>query len=166
MKLFPVHLFILLLAFASCKEKHQTIQLTYDQHDIQKAFDTLYNYQQSRLPVNGDSVSLYNGFTEQALAHCHREKDSSVITQDVLSSMYLNNQTSQYDCVTVTTFQFTDGTITANGIFNLVPGDTIAPDHDFPITGGSGAYRNLYGTYTRKYSNGTYTVTLDYVVRP
>lgn len=132
------------------------ILLTYTGHDIQKQFDTLYNYQQTK-------PGVYNGLIEQALAGCHRDTASTdTIVQDVVSSMYLNKHSGVYDCVTTTTFRFHDGTISATGVFNLTPGDTIAPNHNFPITGGSAAYRDIYGTYTRKYKNGVYHVELRY----
>jgi hypothetical protein len=131
------------------------IRLTYKQGDIQKAFDTLYNYRQQ-------SPGVYNGFIEQALATCHdAAAPNKAITQDVFSSMYLDTTSGVYDCVTNTTFRFPGGTIAAAGVFNLTPGSTIAPDHDFPIIGGSGAYKNTYGTYTRKYRNGVYHVKLQ-----
>jgi hypothetical protein len=75
--------------------------------------------------------------------------------------MYLDTTSGVYDCVTNTTFRFPGGSIAAAGVFNLTPGDTIAPDHDFPIIGGSGVYRNSYGTYTRRYENGVYHVKLQ-----
>ena len=145
---------------AACKQPRHAeatvISLNYRQGDIQKQFDTLYNYQQTK-------PGLYNGLTEQALATCHRDSTGKdTITQDVFSSMYLNFNNNLYDCVTTTTFRFADGTIAATGVFNLTPGATIAPDHDFPIIGGSGAYRNIYGTYTRKYTNNVYHVELKY----
>lgn len=153
-----------LLLFAACTtpEKETVIKLHYVQADIQKAFDTLYDNQQAKVFVQGDSIITYSGYLEQALAHCHTEKDTGPVTQDVLSSMNLNLQTGSYDCITNTTFQFPGGTITANGIFNMVPGTTIAPDHDFPITGGSGVYKNIYGTYTRHYADSVYQVTLTF----
>lgn len=148
----------LLLFFAACqmerKPEPTTISLRYTQPEIQKAFDTLYNNQQS-------APGVYAGLIEQALAHCHDHNNpENSITQDVFSSMYLNDSTHVYDCVTTTTFRFPDGTISATGVFNLTPGDSIAPDHNFPITGGSGKYRTSYGTYTRNYSNGIYHVKL------
>lgn len=151
---------ILFLCLWSCntpqKPQLTTIKLHYNQSDIRKKFDTLYNYQKT------DS-GIYDGLLEQALAICFAgDNIKDTITQDVFSSMYLNSFTGRYDCVTTTTFQFPDGNISATGIFNLSPGDTIAPDHDFPITGGSAAYRNIYGTYTRKYRNGVYNVELRY----
>jgi len=148
------------LLFSACKQHHAStpyvISLHYQGSDIQKQFDTLYRKQMA-------SPGIYKGFTEQALAICHDSvTNKDTITQDVFSSMYLNAFTNRYDCVTSTTFRFADGTICATGVFNLTPGDTIAPNHDFPITGGSAAYRNIYGTYTRKYVNGTYHVELRY----
>ena len=138
------------------KPQLSIIRLRYNQSDIRKKFDTLYNNQKT------DS-GVYDGLLEQALAICFAENNTKdTITQDVFSSMYLNAYTARYDCVTTTTFQFPDGNITATGIFNLTPGDTIAPDHDFPISGGSAKYRNIYGTYTRKYHNGVYNVELRY----
>jgi hypothetical protein len=153
----------ILLVFTACQRhpdrQPTVISLTYTQHDIQKTFDTLYNYQQA-------SPGVYTGLLEQALAHCYTKAGSkSVITQDVFSSMYLNDSTNQYDCVTTTTFRFPKGTIAATGVFNLIPGDTIAPDHDFPITGGSAEYRDVYGTYTRKYVDGVYYVKLRFYGR-
>ncbi|OCX53742.1 hypothetical protein BEL04_05490 [Mucilaginibacter sp. PPCGB 2223] len=147
------------LLLVACKQ-HGTgpyvISLSYQNSDIRKQFDTLYSKQQA-------SPGIYKGFTEQALAICHDSTPrKDTITQDVFSSMYLNPFTNRYDCVTTTTFRFADGTICAMGVFNLTPGDTIAPDHDFPITGGSATYRNIYGTYTRKYINGIYHVGLRY----
>jgi len=147
-----------LLLFTACKPPHSetTISLQYTQPDIQKQFDTLYNHQQT------DS-GFYNGLLEQALAICHDSvHEDRKITQDVFSSMYLNFATRQYDCVTTTVFSFPDGTISANGIFQLQPDATIAPDHDFPITGGSKAYQNIAGTYTRVYKNGVYYVKLRF----
>jgi hypothetical protein len=145
-----------ILLLAACKRQDKIIELQYTGADIQKQFDTLYNHQQA------DS-GLYNGFTEQALATCHYVSDTAkTITQDVFSSMYLHFKTGLYDCVTTTTFQFPDGSIEAAGIFNLTPGATIAPDHDFPIIGGSGAYSNISGTYTRVYKNNVYHVVLRY----
>jgi hypothetical protein len=150
----------MLLAVIGCQSKRgqfpTVISLTYNQFGIQKSFDTLYSNEQS-------APGVYSGLIEQALAHCLYKGDSAnKVTQDVFSSMYLNDSTNQYDCVTTTTFRFPDGTISATGVFNLVPGDTIAPDHDFPITGGSGKYRDSYGTYTRKYKNGVYNVKLQF----
>lgn len=150
---------VLLLLLTACAghsgRKPVTISLTYEQVDIQKTFDTLYNYGQYQ-------PGVYTGLTEQALAGCHLESSKGPITQDVFSSMYLDTTTKVYDCVTTTTFRFPDGTIVASGVFNLVPGATIAPDHDFPITGGSGRYSHIYGTYTRKYLNGVYYVKLRF----
>jgi hypothetical protein len=148
------------LLFTACGQprapRQETITLSYVQNDIQKQFDTLYANQQAQ-------TGVYSGFTEQALAACHNAAaPDQQVTQDVYSSMYLNLKSGNYDCVTTTTFQFPDGSIVASGIFNLVPGAAIAPDHDFPITGGSGAYRNIYGTYTRKYRDSTYHVELRY----
>lgn len=152
----------ILLLCACSQPRHPepvVIRLYYTQHDIQKDFDTLYHNRQQ-------SPGLYSGFIEQALASCHRDSAlADTVTQDVLSSMYLDTGSNQYDCVTTTTFRFKDGSIAATGVFNLKPGDTIAPDHDFPITGGSAAYRNIYGTYTRTYRNGIYHVELRYVKR-
>jgi hypothetical protein len=149
----------LILLIVSCNQRNDpkptTIALTYEQGDIQKAFDTLYNYQQFE-------PGIYFGVIEQALASCHRESSKGPVTQDVFSSMYLDTTTKVYDCVTTTTFRFPNGTIAASGVFNLVPGATIAPNHDFPITGGSGRYANIYGTYTRKYVNGVYYVKLRF----
>ncbi|TWI88803.1 hypothetical protein LX66_2889 [Chitinophaga japonensis] len=146
-----------MLAFCSCTQHPRTapvtVSLSYRQTDIQQQFDTLFNHQQT-------AAGVYKGFIEQALAICHG--DTGTVTQDVLSSMYLNRHTGRYDCVTTTVFQFPDGTIAANGLFNLTPGDTIAPDHDFPITGGSGAYHDIAGTYTRRYREGVYHVELRY----
>ena len=149
---------IILLCSACRPHNHpdpNIISLSYEQDDIQRSFDTLYQQQQT-------TSGLYMGFIEQALAISPRTKHKDTITQDVLSSMYLNRYTGNYDCVTTTTFCFKDGNISAIGMFHMVPGDTIAPDHDFPITGGSGAYRNIYGTYTRKYKDGVYHVKLRY----
>lgn len=154
-----ISLFFLLILVAACAQRKVqpvTLSFSYQQPAIQKQFDTLYNNQQT-------ASGLYKGFLEQALAVCQSNtpgKDS--ITQDVFSSMYLNLNSGKYDCVTTTVFNFPDGTIAAMGLFQLMPGDTIAPDHDFPITGGSGAYSNIYGSYTRQYRNGTYHVSLQY----
>lgn len=154
---------ILLLCAACVRNDHSKpaiITLSYGQADIQKSFDTLFDNQQA-------SPGIYKGMIEQALAICPgtaAHKDT--ITQDVLSSMYLNHYTGAYDCVTTTTFCFKDGNISAMGLFHLTPGDTIAPNHDFPITGGSGAYRNIYGTYTRTYKEGVYHVALRYYKLP
>lgn len=150
----------ILITLAACTQhKHPNpavIELTYQQTDIQKQFDTLYNHQQA------DS-GVYSGLIEQALAVCHDSTGKGgAITQDVFSSMYYNLNSKRYDCVTTTVFQLPDGTISAIGLFNLTPGDTIAPDHDFPVTGGSGAYHHISGTYTRKYSDGVYHVKLSY----
>jgi hypothetical protein len=149
----------LLLCSACGRYNHSkptVVAFNYRQNDIQKSFDTLYHHQQT-------SSGLYMGFIEQALAICPgTTSHKDTITQDVLSSMYLNLYTGNYDCVTTTTFCFEDGNISAAGMFHLAPGDTIAPDHDFPITGGSGAYHNIYGTYTRKYKDGVYHVELRY----
>lgn len=153
---------IALCCFACKQPGHSNetvVSLTYQQTDIQKQFDTLYNHQQT-------TAGVYNGFIEQALAICHGSDSSRSITQDVFSSMYLNGHSGQYDCVTTTVFQFPDGSIAATGVFNLTPGDTIAPDHDFPITGGSAAYHHITGTYTRKYRNGVYHVQLRYHAAP
>ncbi|KAA2243552.1 hypothetical protein F0L74_13755 [Chitinophaga agrisoli] len=155
---------VLLLGLAACRQSQRPepvlISLNYTHHDIQLQFDTLYNHQQTQ-------AGVYNGLLEQALANCHSDKTpaDTMAVQDVSSSMYLNFTTGQYDCVTTTTFKFSDGIITAAGVFNLTPGDTIAPDHDFPITGGSGAYQHIYGTYTRKYEDGVYRVELRYFDR-
>ncbi|SHN36611.1 hypothetical protein [Chitinophaga sp. CF418] len=150
----------ILLAFSACKQHKDSnpavIELTYQQADIQKQFDTLYNHQQA------DS-GVYSGLIEQALAICHDSTGKGgAITQDVFSSMYYNLHSRRYDCVTTTVFQLPDGSISAIGLFNLTPGDTIAPDHDFPVTGGSGAYHDISGTYTRKYRDGVYHVRLSY----
>ncbi|MVT09306.1 hypothetical protein [Chitinophaga tropicalis] len=146
---------IILSACGQLENSNSTvISLSYEQTDIQKQFDTLYNYQQT-------SMGAYKGFIEQALAICHGDK-TDTITQDVFSSMYLNQQTGRYDCITTTVFQFPNGTISATGIFKLTPGDTIAPDHNFPITGGSGVFKDIKGTYTREYRNGVYHVELKY----
>lgn len=148
----------ILLLLQACKPSHPetVISLQYTQSDIQKQFDTLYHHQQT------DS-GLYNGLLEQALAVCHDSLSKNrPITQDVFSSMYLNFATKQYDCVTTTIFSFPDGTISANGIFQLEPNATIAPDHDFPITGGAKAYQNITGTYTRVYKDGVYYVKLRF----
>ena len=154
---FPLVTFCFLF-FTACRpsRRETVISLQYTQSDIQKQFDTLYNNQQT-------DTGLYNGFLEQALALCHDSIDEKKpITQDVFSSMYLNFGTKQYDCVTTTVFSFPDGTISANGIFQLEPNATIAPNHDFPIIGGSKAYKNITGTYTRVYKNGVYYVTLRF----
>jgi hypothetical protein len=156
MKILPV--ICALIAFSACVQHKNpelsTVKLTYAA--IQKQFDTLYNHQQA------DS-GVYKGLIEQALAICLDSTGSKdTITQDVFSSMYLNLYSGVYDCVTTTTFKFPDGTISAAGVFNLTPGDTIAPDHDFPVTGGSGAYQHVLGTYTRKYRDGVYHVELRY----
>lgn len=158
MKILPV--ICAVLALAACQQHKAAnpavIELTYQQSDIQKQFDTLYNYQQA------DS-GVYNGLIEQALAICHDSTGRrDTITQDVFSSMYYNLRSKRYDCTTTTVFQLPDGSISAIGLFNLMPGDTIAPDHDFPITGGAGAYHDIGGTYTRKYRDGVYHVTLRY----
>src|SRR5688572_13341225 len=101
----------LLLAVLGCNTKPSrkpvVISLTYEQTDIQKAFDTLYNYQQA------DS-GIYSGLIEQALANCHEESSKGPITQDVFSSMYLDTTTNVYDCVTTTTFRFPDGSLVAS----------------------------------------------------
>ena len=148
-----------LLLFSACRQhdrKPSLISLTYTQPNIQKEFDTLYNNQ---LTV----PNVYTGFIEQALANC---QDSTgrldSVTQDVFSSMYLDTTTHMYDCITTTVFRLPDGTISATGVFVMAPGTTIAPDHDFPITGGSGAYSHIYGTYTRKYRDSVYHVELKY----
>jgi hypothetical protein len=155
MKLFfPFGFLLLLTACSEHKPEPTVIHLTYEQADIQKAFDTLYNYRQQ-------SPGIYDGFVEQALANCHdASAPKKAITQDVFSSFYLDTTSGVYDCVTTTTFRFPEGTIAATGVFNLTPGDTIAPDHDFPIIGGSAAFKNVYGTYTRSYRNGIYHVKL------
>lgn len=153
----------ILLFFAACRQEgtpSTVISLTYTQNDIQKQFDTLYDHQQT-------AAGVYKGITEQALAICHDSANATVTSlQNVFSSMYLNQQSGNYDCVTTTVFQFREGSITATGVFKLTPGDTIAPDHDFPITGGAGIYTNVYGTYTRKYSNGVYRVKLQFYKLP
>lgn len=151
---------IALLTFSACQQHTAptltTIQLFYRQTDIQNQFDTLYDHQQA------DS-GVYKGLIEQALATCHDSTgQTGNITQDVFSSMYYNLLSKRYDCTTTTVFQLPDGTISAIGLFNLTPGDTIAPDHDFPITGGSGTYHHVSGTYTRKYREGIYHVVLSY----
>lgn len=156
MKTLPV--ICAIIALCACgqhkRPEMSTMQLTYAV--IQKQFDTLYNHQQA------DS-GVYKGLIEQALALCVDSTGSKdTITQDVFSSMYLNLYSGVYDCVTTTVFKLPDGTISAAGVFNLTPGDTIAPDHDFPITGGSGAYQHILGTYTRKYRDGVYHVALRY----
>lgn len=153
----------LLLLLAACKQEGPpptVISLTYTQNDIQKQFDTLYDHQQTK-------PGVYKGITEQALAICHDSTNSATTSvQNVFSSMYLNQHSGNYDCVTTTVFQFLGGTITATGVFKLTPGDTIAPDHDFPITGGAGLYTNVYGTYTRRYSDGVYRVKLQFYKLP
>ena len=142
-----------LLALAACAPESRTIRLTYRQHDIQKQFDTLYNGQQT-------GEGFYKGFLEQALATCHGEQDSA-IRQDVLSSMYLDTSANIYHCITNTVFSFPGGTVNASGVFNMVPGDTIAPDHDFPVTGGSAGFAGVSGRYTRRYNGGVYYVELE-----
>jgi hypothetical protein len=100
---------------------------------------------------------------EQALAYCYDSNNKQVATQDVFSSMYLDHKTRQYDCITNTTFHFADGDIISSGIFHLIPGnDSLPPDHDFPIVGGTGIYSNIYGTYTRKYFDTIFHVQLKY----
>lgn len=160
MRILPILAMLLLCACGPDRPPQvELITLSYSQSDIQKEFDTLYNRQQTE-------AGVYSGFVEQALAVCHRAgTPDQQITQDVYSSMYLNLRSGNYDCVTTTTFQFPDGSIVAAGVFNLVPGATIAPDHDFPIIGGSAAYRNVYGTYTRKYRDSVYHVELRYYRR-
>jgi hypothetical protein len=152
-----------LLFFAACRQAGTppvVISLNYTQEDIQKQFDTLYDHQQT-------AAGVYKGITEQALATCHDSVTNAVTSvQNVFSSMYLNHLSGIYDCVTTTVFQFREGSITATGVFKLTPGDTIAPNHDFPITGGSGVYANVYGTYTRNYSNGVYRVKLQFYKLP
>jgi len=154
---FVVIAIVLMLAACGRHETKPTvISLTYTQADIQKQFDTLYNHQQFK-------PGIYSGLIEQALAGCHRDStNADTIVQDVFSSMYLNQKSGVYDCITNTTFKFRDGTISAAGIFNLTPGDIIAPNHNFPITGGSAAYHDIFGTYTRQYKNGVYHVELKY----
>lgn len=142
-----------LMCLAACGPRSRTIRLTYRQHDIQKQFDTLYNKQQT-------SEGIYKGFLEQALAVCHREQDSA-IRQDVLSSMYLDTSTNRYNCITNTVFSFPEGTVIASGVFSMAPGDTIAPDHDFPVTGGSAGFAGVSGRYTRRYEGGVYYVELE-----
>lgn len=146
-----------ILIFSACQQRKvpSTIILTYQDPEIRKQFDTLYNHQQT------DS-GVYKGLIEQALAISVDSISGDTTTQDVLSSMYLNAFTGRYDCVTTTVFRLPHGTISAAGVFILTPGDTIAPDHDFPITGGSGAYSHVLGTYTRKYRDGIYHVVLSY----
>lgn len=145
-----------LLVLAACNTGNtsadKVIRLSYTEPYIQKQMDTLFDQQQA-------TPGVYKGLTEQALAMC---QGADTATQDVFSSMCLNHWTSVYDCVTTTVFRFGNGTIAATGVFNLTPGDTIAPDHDFPITGGSGAYKDISGTYTRHYRNGVYHVELRY----
>jgi len=157
-------MFIFLHACNSNRTQRQIIEYTYTNSDIQKQFDTLYSYRQIYSISTHDTVSL--GFVEQALAECHNSNGDTNTVQNVLSSMYLNHFSGNYDCVTSTVFTLPGGTITANGIFTMLPGDTIAPDHDFPITGGSGGYRHIYGTYTRQYENGVYHVKLEYYKLP
>jgi len=152
---------VLLYSCNSSPSQRQVIEYSYTTADIQKQFDTLYNYKQVYSISARDTASL--GFVEQALAICH---SSSGDTSTVLSSMYLNHFSGNYDCVTNTVFTLPGGTVTANGIFTMPPGDTIAPNHDFPITGGSGRYRHIYGTYTRQYVNGVYHVKLEYYKLP
>jgi hypothetical protein len=137
----------------------QVINISYTNNNIQKQFDTLYNNQ--AVPGKGSSA-IYKGFIEQASAICYDSADNRVGMQDVVSSMYLDTVTKKYNCVTTTVFRLKDGDITALGLFKLVPGDTIAPNHNFPITGGTGIYANSYGTYTRQYINGVYRVQLKY----
>lgn len=155
-------LFFLLVLVAGCGQREVqpiTLSLSYQQPAIQNQFDTLYNNQQT-------ASGFYKGFIEQALAVCISDPPGKdTVTQDVFSSMYLNLNSGKYDCVTTTVFNFPDGTIAAMGLFHLIPGDTIAPDHDFPITGGSGVYSNIHGRYTRQYRNGTYHVSLNYKTR-
>lgn len=56
---------IVLSACGQLENSNSTvISLSYEQTDIQKQFDTLYNYQQT-------SMGAYKGFIEQALAICH-----------------------------------------------------------------------------------------------
>jgi hypothetical protein len=159
-------LLVLALLYCSCtgRPQKQVIEFTYTASDIQKQFDTLYNYQRVYSISAHDTASL--GFVEQALAECHSRSGDTNTVQNVLSSMYLNHFSGNYDCVTSTVFTLPDGTVSANGIFTMPPGTSIAPDHDFPITGGSGKYRHIYGTYTRRYENGTYYVKLVYYKLP
>lgn len=165
---------LLTIVLAACTTAYQetaavhktptVVRLRYYQHNIVKQFDTLYNKQQTRYPSGNDSGTTYTGLIEQALAYCHDSTGADSGTQDVMSSMYLNPAAGMYDCVTTTVFRFANGTISAMGVFQLQPGSGIAPDHDFPITGGSGAYRDIHGTYTRHYNPGdtTYYVELSY----
>lgn len=158
-------LFFLLASCTGTPGTQETlIRLQYQQRNIQKQFDTLYGKQQSSFISGSDTVTAYNGLLEQAFAMCQDSSSTDTIIQDVLSSMYFNTKTGLYDCVTSTVFHFPAGSITANGVFFMAPGTDIAPDHDFPITGGSGSYRNIYGTYTRQYraADSTYHVTLRY----
>ncbi len=155
MRSFLVICTILILSACQQRKGAAIIMLSYQGSEIRKQFDTLYNYQQA------DS-GVYKGLLEQALAISIDSLSGDTITQDVFSSMYLNAFTGRYDCVTTTVFRLPHGSISAAGVFILTPGDTIAPDHDFPITGGSGAYRDVFGRYTRKYRHGIYEVALRY----
>ncbi len=171
--------FIIALAcislFCSCAPSNssnpKTINLKYwpnslKRHDIDVSFDTLHNGNDTiRYKHNGSRV-YSNGYLEQALAYCYDSANKETATQDVFSSMYMNPESNLYDCITNTTFHFVDGDIIASGIFHLVPGnDSLPPDHDFPIIGGSGSYANIYGTYTRRYRDTVFYVQLKYYSR-
>lgn len=114
--------------------------------------------------LNGQAISP--GIIEQASANCFDSATrNQTCIQDVLSSMYLDTTHKLYNSVTTTVFHLPGGDITAVGMFKLPLGDTIPPDHDFPIVGGSGIYANIYGTYTRHYRDSIYYVRLQYYHR-
>lgn len=114
--------------------------------------------------VKGHLVSP--GIIEQASATCFDSfSHNKICMQDVLSSMYIDTAHQLYNCVTTTVFHLQGGDITAVGMFKLPLGDTIPPDHNFPVVGGSGKYANIYGTYTRHYNNGVYSVHIKYNTR-
>jgi hypothetical protein len=152
-------LFVLL---AACNTNTPTtVYLTYTNHNISKELDSM----NSNRPITLKSgMMLSMGIVEQASANCFDSAThAQTCVQDVLSSMYLDTAKQVYNCVTTTVFHLPGGDITAIGMFKLPLGDTIPPDHDFPIVGGSGVYANIYGTYTRHYRDTVYHVVLRYM---
>lgn len=152
---------IILLAFfvTACTNNASIIHLTYTGADISKQLDSITTTK----PVTLKGMAVSQGIIEQASATCFDSAShNKSCMQDVLSSMYIDTTHKLYNCVTTTVFHLPGGDITAIGMFKLPLGDNTPPNNDFPIVGGSGIYTNIYGTYTRHYTDSVYHVTLRY----
>ncbi len=151
--------FCVAVLVTACTGNARILTLTYSNQNISKQLDSTSNNQP--VTINGQPLSA--GIIEQASATCYDSATrNKTCMQDVLSSMYLDTSAKLYNCVTTTVFHLPGGDITAIGMFKLPLGDTIPPDHNFPIVGGSGVYANIYGTYTRHYRDTIYQVRLKY----